>query len=190
MLPEKELREALKRIKLDTESAHVHRCVSLDYLDSLASSKGSRIRDNRYSRAGILSGLYVAYQGATAVAEVEQYIAATSLLPHRKNLNHTIITIRLDGEGILDLTDQDVVEELGTNYQELTGDWRLVNRLGSEAPTQRLGRLCYENENIQAIRYRSRIVTDSANVLVFTKKLGYAIELIDLPDTVPPQNEL
>ena len=45
--------------------------------------------------------------------------------------------------------------KLGTNSQELTGEWRYTQEGGGEAPTQALGTICYETGLFDAIRYPS-----------------------------------
>ena len=55
---------------------------------------------------------------------------------------------------VLDLTDLSIQQALGTTRQELTGEWRVTQESGAEAPTQLLGRVCYESGRIDAIRYK------------------------------------
>ena len=187
MLEETHLRDILLDIPLESEMYLVHRCVSARYLQSLASTLGTELEDNRYSKQKTLKGLYAAYQGATATAEVEDYIKKKAYISDKVKLNLSIFTFQLKTENVLDLTSLEILGFLCTNVQEITGNWRMMNEMDGEAPTQMLGRLAYESGRIDAIRYPSRVHHHGVNVLVFTERLGYEIVALDLPDNFPEQ---
>ena len=74
---------------------------------------------------------------------------------------------------VLDLTDPSVQRAVGTTRQELTGEWRATQDSGAEAPTQILGRICYESGRIDAIRYNSsKNPPDGKCVAVFADRLA------------------
>ena len=72
---------------------------------------------------------------------------------------------------VLDLMDLEIQAALGTNSQELTGAWRQIQALGQEAPTQILGRLCYQSGRFEAVRYPSSKNIAGVCVAVFIVRL-------------------
>jgi len=73
---------------------------------------------------------------------------------------------------VLDVTSEAILEQLETTLQELTGDWRYMQSLGQEPPTQRLGRLAHESGVIAALRYVSaKNPATGAGLAIFTDRL-------------------
>ena len=92
--------------------------------------------------------------------------------------------------GVLDLTQDHVQDVLGTNLQELTGEWKAMNARGLDAPTQRLGRVAFHSGRVQAIRYPSKLQPHRANMLLFKDRIGAPLVPARPPVNVSDQDPL
>lgn len=191
MLSGDELLEALSVVDLDFNTPNVHRCVAGRYISSLASTRGSMKADNRYSRASRFEALYTSYYPQIAMLEVIQSKNFQGSMPGASSVQHFTFSLSVKSDGILDLTEPSVQKLLGTNLQELTGDWKTVNQLYEEdAPTQVLGQVAYECERIKAIRYPSKIDPTVANLVIFKNRIGFDLVPLSLPAGFPDQMPL
>ncbi|MFD2610749.1 RES family NAD+ phosphorylase [Deinococcus taklimakanensis] len=191
MLSGDELLEALSAIDLDFNTLNVHRCVAGRHINSLASTRGSMKADNRYSRAYRFEALYTSYYPTIAMLEVIQSKNFQGFMPGAISVQHFTFSLSVRSDGILDLTVPDVQKLLGTNLQELTGDWKTVNQeYGEDAPTQILGQAAYDCERIKAIRYPSKIDPTMANLVIFKNRIGFDLMPLSLPADFPDQTPL
>jgi len=79
--------------------------------------------------------------------------------------------------------------------QELTGEWRVTQVEGQEAPTQVLGRVAFQSERFDAIRFPSSKNPGGVCVAVFAERLtadGRAFIAVYDPDDnlaqrIPPE---
>ncbi|GMA16741.1 RES family NAD+ phosphorylase [Deinococcus metallilatus] len=185
-----ELRHALGGVPLTSWSGPLHRVVAGRYIKSLASVRGSLLANNRYTQAGVCAALYTSHYPELALLEVMQGSAFSEAFPGATPALHITFSVRVHLTALLDLMDAQVQERLGTNLQELTGEWKAMNAAGREAPTQRLGRLAFESGRIEAIRYPSKIQPQRGNVLLFKDRLPFALFPAGLPASFPDQDPL
>jgi len=185
-----ELRHALNGVPLTTWTGPLYRTVAGRYLRSLASVRGSLKADNRYTRAGTCAALYTSHYPELALLEVMQGSAFHEAFPGAASPVHVTFTVRVDLTRVLDLTLDDVQDALGTNLQELTGEWKALNALGRDAPTQRLGCVAFESALVQAIRYPSKLQPNRANMLLFKDRIDVPLVPAGLPAGFPDQEPL
>lgn len=152
--------------------------------------RGSLLANNRYTQAGVCAALYTSHYPELALLEVTQGSAFSEAFPGATPALHVTFSLHVHLTGVLDLMDLDVQERFGTNLQELTGEWKAMNTVGREAPTQRLGRLTFEAGRVEAIRYPSKIQPQRSNVLLFKDRLSFPLVPVGLPADFPDQDPL
>jgi RES domain-containing protein len=195
MLPEAELKVALGQITPITLHGPFSRCVAFQHLVSKSGPAspagkpkplwglGSATSGARFTPRGGFESVYLAEDPITALAEVagvfmHPQVPAVAL----QTQPWVIMSIRGILVSVLDLTNSDVMARLGSNRQELTGAWRLAEAETGNAPTQMLGRACYESGRFDAIRYfSSKNSPTGVCVAVFSDRLTGAafIEVYD-----------
>ncbi|WP_192930896.1 RES family NAD+ phosphorylase [Deinococcus sp. AJ005] len=148
------------------------------------------IADNRYSTANTFEALYTSYYDYLTIKEVTQDRIYQETLPGAGTVANFVFSVRAECDGILDLTDPDTQAILGTNLQELTGDWRLLNENKIVAPTQMLGQVAHDFGTIRGIRYPSKIEPHRANLVIFKARMLYPLQPINLPHGFPEQEPL
>src|SRR5439155_11081298 len=101
--------------------------------------------------------LYVAKNQGTALVESTHGI--TSGLHGRGLIKPSapivIYAIKAQLDRVLDLTDESVVEALGTSAAELKGPWAQQMKNGDPVPTHILAEAAYASHRFQGIKYRS-----------------------------------
>lgn len=117
---------------------------------------GSRVNGGRFTPKDSFETIYLAEDPITALAEVALVIQHPQAPPSTFR-TPPWVHVAVDGVllSVLDLTHSQVQDALGTNRQELTGEWRYTQAQGHEAPTHMLGRLCYETGRFDGICYFS-----------------------------------
>lgn len=91
------------------------------------------------------------------------------------------VIISVDGilDNVLDLTNPASLAALGTNVQEMTGNWVTIQ----QPPTQVLGRLAYDSGRITGIKYASAKNPGGLNLVVFSERItlipGNYLEVFD-----------
>lgn len=139
---------------------------------------GASLAGARFTPRGAFGSIYLASDPVTALLEV------TAVLQHSHAPAFTLRTypwtvFAVDGvvTNILDLTDPNVWPSLGTNLQELTGDWaygqdqHLLGR-GPLPPTQLLGQAVYNGGVIAGMKYPSaKNVGRGEGLVVFSDRL-------------------
>jgi RES domain-containing protein len=168
MLPEAELKVALGQITPIPLHGPFSRCVAFQHLVSKPGPAspagkpkplwglGSATSGARFTPRGGFESVYLAEDPITALAEV----AGVFMHPQAPAVTlqtqpWVIMSVRGILLSVLDLTNVDVMTRLGSNRQELTGAWRLAEAETGNAPTQKLGRACYEAGRFDAMRYFS-----------------------------------
>lgn len=133
---------------------------------------GSLQNGGRYNAPGTFEVVYLAEDAITALAEVD-LVFRHSGASLGKIKGPPLVHISVDGflEQVLDLTSDKVQKALGTEIQQLTGSWLVVQSAGGEAPTQELGRIAYEDERLCALRYPSSKNPRGVCVAVFPDRL-------------------
>jgi RES domain-containing protein len=127
----------------------------------------------RFTPLGGFKSIYLASDPITALHEVRALFGETTVLTPP----WTVFAVRGAVHRVLDLTDVDVQKRLGTNLEELTGRWLVMQERhkkgkGDLPPTQLLGKVAYEMGTIFAIRYCSAENTGAGvNLAVFADRL-------------------
>ncbi len=173
MLPEPELAKTIATLPLITTGGPWTRAVGYHLLQGPSPGsppdsppqplwpKGAPLTGARFTPKGSFGTIYLATDPVTALIEVAGVFA---------NPHAPLATVRtppwtvfaVDGviEGVLDLTEPDIVSALGTTVDELTGSWRLSQELhlvgrSPLPPTHLLGKIAWENGDVNGIRYHS-----------------------------------
>jgi hypothetical protein len=82
-----------------------------------------------------------------------------------------ILNVQVVLQSVIDLTDREQLQTLGTSAQELTGDWRSANTAGTLAPTQQLGVALFTVQGIEAFLTVSAKSPQEKNLNIFPAKL-------------------
>ncbi|MBW4619127.1 MAG: RES family NAD+ phosphorylase [Cyanosarcina radialis HA8281-LM2] len=150
----------------------VFRVVHIRHLNTCLSSIGSLRFGGRYNQPQAFESLYLADNPVTALLEVEALFKASTQLQCILKPPQLLISIEYKSSAVLDLTELNHQQILGTNLQELTGNWRLMNALGRVAPTQVLGEAVYNLQNVEAMKVPSARDPNVYNLVVFPDRLA------------------
>jgi RES domain-containing protein len=112
---------------------------------------GSSQFGGRFTPRNSFETVYLAQDAMTAFIEVGAIIKQEQSLVTLRTHPWVLITIEGSLSYVLDLTDVRVVNLLGSNHQELTGEWRYTQEAAGEAPTQLLGRVCHSTGRFDGI---------------------------------------
>ena len=171
MLAEADLRAAVRELPLISLPGPWARAVLTRLLlappagvpRALLVGDGAAQRSYRFNPAGLFSMLYLAADVETALAEVSLTLGTSD--------PYTVVSINGVLVGLLDVTDAAVMQRLGTNAQELTGNWRMFAMENREAPTQTLGRVMFETTAAIGLRYPSARRAQGSCLAVFADRL-------------------
>lgn len=167
MLPEVALRALLKKIPSVPLQGPFSRCVGLHHLLPKPKTRrsgspqplwgmGSKTGGGRYTPPNLFETVYLSEDMVTALTEVTAVVRTESSgLTTLATNPWVLISVRGVLLSALNLMDAVIVAQLGTSHQELTGEWRYTQATGREAPTQVLGRVCYDSGRFDGIRYPS-----------------------------------
>jgi RES domain-containing protein len=125
--------------------------------------------------------LYLADTPLTALQEINLIKLTDAALLSAKSSPRILLSVEVTLQAVLDVTNPNVQEALGTNLQELTGAWIAMNASGHIAPTQRLGQAAYDHGGIEALHVPSAQDPRAANLAVFPDRLktGSRIRVYD-----------
>ena len=166
MLLEHELGIVLSRIQPVPSYGPYSRCVGYHHLLAAPTpvvarpkplwGMGAAAYGGRFTPKGTFEAVYLAEDSITSLAEVALIFRHPQAPPSTFS---TPLWVHIVVEGILqsvlDLTRPDVLSQLGTTQQEITGEWRSIQAAGAEAPTQMVGRVCYQTGRFDGIRFPS-----------------------------------
>ena len=127
----------------------------------------SRVEGARFTPRESFDSIYLAWDAVTAFAEVQALILLDTGRMQAVTPPWVVMTVTGVVSGVLDLTNPRILEQLGTNEQELSGSWEA----GSEPPTQRLGRAAFASGRIVGIKYPSARDRSGDNLVVFPARL-------------------
>lgn len=135
---------------------------------------GARIHGQRFTPKGLFDCLYISSDQQTALAETRHILVIPGGPPVALGAGPSVVlTIETLIVDTLDLTDEATQEQLGTSISELTGEWRVTQKRRPLPPTQLLGKLAYETENIHALLYTSaKNPENGSNLVIFTDRFG------------------
>lgn len=205
MIPPSELPDRLAALPRITTSAAFWRTVPLEYLRGAPPGTpagsppqplwpgGAAVRGARYTRIGGGNALYLAPNGATALAEVEAVIFGSdgTVEPGADHNPLLVFETRVELPAVVDLCDREIQRALDTSPAELKAPWLRAQERhragrGGLPPTQALGEAACGTGTILALRYPSYRHEGMQNLVVFTDQLadlGGRVVLIDSSGT-------
>lgn len=148
------------------------RLLHIKYQNTALSSIGSLRAGGRYNVAQVFSALYTSDTPITALRELKVLVETATGLIACKAPPYILLSIEYSLQTILDLTNPDNQNVLGTNVQELTGQWLPINLQGQPAPTQELATAAYNSQTIEALKVPSALDPNAYNVVIFPDKLS------------------
>jgi RES domain-containing protein len=164
MLGGDDLQAALQKISPSSVDKSFYRIVRRRYRDQPLSIKGSLRTGGRYNlpqyfivngqQRNCIDGFGSLYLSRTVeIAEVEVGI--------KKVFSQSVFEVRCRCDKVLDLTNQNNLSILGTNDQEITGQWGRMNDRGEGSPTQQLALCVKQSERFTTIKFPSAKKTRS-----------------------------
>lgn len=201
MIPPAELPNRLAALPRITIMGAFWRTVPIEYLKNAPPGApersppqplwpgGAATRGARYTPIGGGNALYLAPNGATALAEVEAVVFGSdgSVEPGADHNPLLVFETRVELPAVLDLCAEEVQRALGTSPAELKAPWLRAQERhragrGNLPPTQALGEAASGTGTILALRYPSYRHRGMQNLVVFTDRLaalGGRVVLID-----------
>lgn len=165
------LEEALQNLTPNPWTGVAYRLIPAQYAGTALSSIGSFRRGGRYNPRGAFEALYLADTPLTALQEINLVRVTDAAILSAKSAPRLLLSVEVALSGVLDITDAEVQDALGTNLQELTGSWLALNARGQLAPTQALGAAADEHGAVEALRVPSAQDPRAANLVVFPGRL-------------------
>lgn len=107
----------------------------------------------------------------TALQEINLIKMTASVILSAKSSPRLLLSVEVALSAVLDVTTTQVQDALGTNLQELTGSWLVLNADGHTAPTQALGTAAYNYGSIEALRVPSAQDPRAVNLVIFPDRL-------------------
>lgn len=148
------------------------RIISIRYQENPLSAIGSYRVGGRYNLKDQFEALYTCDTIMTCLKELN-YLVQTASGLHVDIIPPTInLSIRYNLAAILDLMNTDNQSALGTNLQELTGNWQCLQKRGQVSPTQSLGLALYNFQAIEAFKVPSARDPDAYNLVIFPDRLS------------------
>jgi RES domain-containing protein len=166
MLPESALRAAMQTVPSVPLHGPFSRCVGLHHLFPKPGvppagppqplwGLGSKTGGGRYTPRNLFETVYLAEDMITALTETSGVLRTGAGFTTLATNPWALISVHGVLLSVLNLMDAAIVAQLGTSHQELTGEWRYTQASGGEAPTQLLGRVCYDSGRFDAVQYPS-----------------------------------
>lgn len=122
--------------------------------------------------------IYMAVDAQTAHAEAARYndSLALGILPIV-----AVASIKAKFQAVLDITDSDIQDRLGTNVKELTAPYIRAQARGDIVPTQELSIAVFTTGLFQAIRYPSAQPSGTSCLVAYYERIIHPayLELID-----------
>lgn len=166
--------KGIERCQPNAFAERLIRVTGVDYAnkDDLLSGDGSLKHGGRYNPKGAFRAIYGSLELDTATAEL--------LAHHRRQgrpdpeadvFPFVAVSLEVEVERLLDLTNATVRRTLKVRKKDLVGDWQAMQDLGQEALTQALGRMAH------AAGYQGLLVPSAAkpggrNVVLFRDKVA------------------
>jgi len=151
-----------------------YRAVSPKRCDNPLDSFGSILNGGRYNTKDIFEVLYLGVSGNTACIEYRnRLIRANGGFFEDEERPCKVFTVEYRLNTVLDITNLDNQDILGTSHQELTGNWNWYQRNVSEkiSPTQILGKAIYDLGTIVALKVPSAPHCGAHNIIIFPEIL-------------------
>ena len=120
---------------------------------------GAAMRGARFTPRGGFGTIYLAGDPVTALLEVNAVFSHPNVPPVTLRLPPwALLTVEGIVDDVLDLTDPALQKRIGTNLQELTGEWQIpqsifVKGKGPRPPTQALGQVAHATGKIRGLKF-------------------------------------
>lgn len=178
---------SLKNSTITHLEGYFYRTVNYRYSRQPLSTKGAEITGGRYNfrppQGESFPCLYCANRDITASTE-KFYNLKTNNTPLPP---HTIVSIWVKLDRVLNLSSPEYCQVAGVNWQELNQPWEYnQDILRIAAYPQKVGQLAYDREDIEGILFTSTKVTNTLNLVIFPERVK-SPSVMELYD---PQNEL
>lgn len=179
----------------------LHRVVDSAALNSLSPmvplyTLGPGRNGQRYTPRGGPNAIYAAEDQVTALAEYHQ-ISRIALVEGNASKTASNPTsnyaIEVSLTRVLDLSNPDIQQALGTSVKELTGPWRPQMIRGIFCPTHVIASAVFANGSIQAMRYPSARDSQFSCLIIWEDRIQDPsfIEVVDssgiLSARIPPK---
>ncbi len=170
-----DLRAAIEAAPLFAQTTITYRVTNLVYFETLTSTKGARISNNRFTEEGMCDALYVADAPDLALLEATQGYQNEFRAPEIPA--HAFYPVYIEVLRILDLTNLDICDSLDLGLMTLTGDWRAALQKQAQdarhrVETHEIGRACFEL-GLEGIRYPSSFDGfQRQNYVLFTENMA------------------
>ncbi len=125
------------------------------------------VRGARFTPPGGFDSVYLTGDPVTALAEVRAIVLVPGGIATLQTAPWTVVIVNGAVGRVLDLTDAATLHALGTNEQEMTGEWLRA----SNPPTQVLARVAYDSGRIAGMKYGSVKHPGGVNLVVFPDRL-------------------
>ena len=167
MNPDKQLVSVLKKLlaRAIPQNYRSFRSTNLKYVVDPLSALGSALAGGRFNPKGF-EALYTSLEIETMIAEMQHYANTDPRLAGRFRPS-SILTLEATGLRILDLSNIEIQALLGTNTQELSGNFIRMQNRGLESPTQTLGRINIEHLFFDALITESARQENGKNLVIF-----------------------
>lgn len=179
MLPEIDLPKIITNLPLRPYNRPCYRVVDFAILTGFNPmmplyTLGPGYNGQRYTPKGGPNALYVAEDIMTAQAEYHRVdrIVLVADSTYLLLANPTVqLTIEVNLDRVLDLTDPTNQNALGVTTLELIGPWRkqMIKKLF--CPTHILATVVYQHGTIQALRYPSARGSEFSNLIIWADRL-------------------
>lgn len=161
----KDFQNQLRKISGIPIEEPYYRYLGIQYLNDPLAALQSKLNGGRYNYRGAFEALYMAPDPITAVKEGSKNFDF-------KFPPKAIITIEVEVRDIIDLENQETIKTLGITKSNLLKPWRESQDIfEDEAYTQVIGRLIYESNKFEGIRYPSAKVDGKYNLMIFPDRL-------------------
>jgi RES domain-containing protein len=151
---------------------------------------GPALAGARYTPKGGASALYLAQTAEVAQLEVGAVVDIGGRVQLAGSRPYVLLQVKVQLNAVLDLLDERVRATLGTNLQELTGNWRLAK----DVPTHVLGAAAAACGRFDGLVAPSSKQPARAILVVFTDRLsdeaGTFCEVVEggaLTQRIPPR---
>jgi RES domain-containing protein len=168
MNSDKQLLRILKKLLTQTvpQNYRSFRSTNLKYVTNPLSALGSALAGGRFNPKGF-EALYTSLAIETMIAEMQHYANTDPRLAGRFRPS-SILTLEATGLQVLDLSNIETQNALGTNTQELSGNFIRMQNRGLESPTQTLGSINIEHQLFDAVIAESARQDNGKNLVIFS----------------------
>ena len=175
-----ELSDAISSLPTIPLKETLFRVIHAKYAATALSAVGSYHYGGRYNPAGTFEVLYLAANPITALEEVEALLRSGAALEGVKGPPRILLSVECALQHVLRF-DEAVLQTLGLTAEVLTKPWREQLRRGEVPLTHKLGRICFDRGDVEALLVPSAKNSEARNLTVFPDRLaeGSSLRVFD-----------